>query len=269
MIYISSASLETCTSAYLSDSLVGFPAFKPASLGLIYAFAVHTTTTPTLIRLHEKPTPRRSTIMSMRILITDDHPAVCAGIRSMLHLSGLEIIGSASSGQMALDMVEKEHPSVVLLDVKMPGFDGIETLQILREQYPATMVVMLSTYDSPTYIARSITHGAYDYLLKSASRLDLLACLSRVEQRVKPADTSLFSIYKRLMARRRDKGITPFGLTNREVQTLRHLGLGLSNREVAISLGISIETVKEHVQSILRKTNATDRTQIAVWAVKE
>ncbi len=207
--------------------------------------------------------------MSMRILIADDHPTVIAGIKSMLLPSGLEVIGSAPSGQIALDCVEKDHPDVVLLDVRMPGFDGIETLQILREQYPATMVVMLSTYDNPTYIARSITHGAYDYLLKSAASLDILACLSRVEQRVQPAYTSLFSIYKRLMARRRDKGTTPFGLTNREVQTLRHLGLGLSNREVAISLGISIETVKEHVQSILRKTNATDRTQVAVWAVKQ
>ena len=202
-------------------------------------------------------------------MITDDHPTVRQGIISMLHLSGLEVCGSAESGQTALNLVENEHPDVVLLDVRMPELDGLETLQILREQYPATMVVMLSTYDNPTYIARSITHGASDYLLKSATRLDLLACLSRVEQRVPPSDASVFSHYKRLMSRRRDKGITPFGLTNREVQTLRHLGLGLSNREVAISLGISIETVKEHVQSILRKTNATDRTQVAVWAVKQ
>ncbi len=207
--------------------------------------------------------------MSITVIIVDDHELIHYGIESMLLETSARIIGHAYSGVEAIELVQKLNPDLVLLDVLMPGMSGIETLGELQTQSPNTKVVMLSTYDNPTYVARSIIRGASEYLIKGAGRAELLNVISRVHQDQPAQEHGIFNRVKRLMARRKDKHVTSFKLTNREVQVLRHLGLGLSNAEISTSLGISIETVKEHVQNILRKTNASDRTQAAVWAVRE
>jgi DNA-binding NarL/FixJ family response regulator len=127
---------------------------------------------------------------------------------------------------------------------------------------------MLSTYDNPTYIARSVALGASDYVLKGSSRTQLLSAIRRAATGESPSSDSVLHRVKRAMERR-DEPIDDVPLTNRETQVLRHVALGLSNREIGQSLGISVETVKEHVQNVLRKIQVTDRTQAAVWAVRK
>ena len=207
--------------------------------------------------------------MSITVVIVDDHELIHHGISSILSETNAEIIGHAYNGQEGIETVQRLQPDLVLLDVLMPGLSGIETLERLKGEWPDTIVIMLSTYSNPTYVARSIIRGASDYLVKGAGRAELLTVMSRAVQKLEPPESSIIRRVKHLMSRRKDKNLTNFKLTNREVQVLRHLGLGLSNAEISNSLGISIETVKEHVQNILRKTNATDRTQVAVWAVRE
>jgi DNA-binding NarL/FixJ family response regulator len=207
--------------------------------------------------------------MPITVLIVDDHQLIHNGIDSMLSETDTQIVGNALDAENAIRLVAELQPELMLLDILMPGISGIETLEKVKQISPGTKVIMLSTYENPTYVARSIIRGASDYLVKSTGRGELLNAISRAVQNIEPPETSVFTRIKHLMSRRKDKHLTAYKLTNREVQVLRHLGLGLSNAEIAASLAISIETIKEHVQNILRKTNASDRTQVAVWAVRE
>jgi len=134
---------------------------------------------------------------------------------------------------------------------------------------PKVAVVMMSTYDNPTYVARAIALGAKDYILKDSSRIDVLEAIQRAASSEKPSENSILRRIQMTMEKRKDRSDSKdVPLTNRELQVLRHIALGLSNREIGTSLNISVETVKEHVQNILRKLDAADRTAAAVWAVK-
>jgi DNA-binding NarL/FixJ family response regulator len=205
--------------------------------------------------------------MSISVLIVDDHAIVRSGLRCMLEDSEVQIAGEAVDGKEALDQTLKLNPDVVLLDIRMQKSDGLEALRLIREQSPATRVMILSTYDNPTYVARSVALGAKDYVLKGCSREVLLERIRGVAADQPPSADSILHRVKVTMDQRKNVQ-SDFPLTNRELQVLRHIALGLSNREIGTSLQISVETVKEHVQNILRKINAVDRTQAAVWAVK-
>ena len=207
--------------------------------------------------------------MAITIVIADDHDLAHDGLAQMFAEMNVAVVGTAKNGKEVVALVNALKPDLCLLDVKMPVCDGLEALMEIRESQPDTRVIMISAFANPTYIAKAILLGAYDYLSKGASRAEILSVLSRAYQQQDRPESSLLLKYYRLMSRRKDKNALGFNLTNREVQVLRHLGLGLSNQEISMSLGISIETVKEHVQNILRKTDGTDRTQVAVLAVRK
>lgn len=208
--------------------------------------------------------------MTISVLVVDDHQVVRAGLRSMFEQSEIEVVGEAGSAREAVEKVEQVSPDVVLLDVRMADDDGFTALEAIREKRPDSRVVMLSTYDNPTYVARSVALGATDYVLKGSSRDELIRSVQQAVRGNGPPSGSLMARVRSEMERRGDK-LERFEVpvTNRELQVLRHIALGLSNRDIGRSLGISVETVKEHVQNILRKINAVDRTQAAVWAVKK
>lgn len=207
--------------------------------------------------------------MSTRLLIADDHAVVRAGLRSIFVGSGIEIVAEASSGNEALDMVAEKSPDMVILDVRMPSTDGIACLGRLRADFPDLPVLMFSAYDNPTYVARAVALGAAGYLVKTTAPDDLVAAVRRV--------AAGESIWTREELRRVTGALsTPrvavdleVPLTKRESEVLKQLALGLSNKEIAMALSISYETVKEHVQHILRKVGVSDRTQAAVWAVRK
>jgi DNA-binding NarL/FixJ family response regulator len=207
--------------------------------------------------------------MTISLIIADDHELVRSGLEVMLQGTEIEIIAQAANADDALELAKHHHPNVVLLDIRMPPRDGILVIEQVRETCPETQVVVFSTYDNPTYVARSVALGASDYVLKGATRHQLTTAILRAARGEQPPETSLLHRLKTSMARRKDRSDShDIPLTNRELQVLRHVALGLSNREIGRSLGISIETVKEHVQNILRKVDANDRTQAAVWAVR-
>jgi DNA-binding NarL/FixJ family response regulator len=207
--------------------------------------------------------------MAITIVIADDHDLAHDGLAQMFADMNVTVVGSARNGDEAVALVNSLKPDLCLLDVKMPVSDGLEALVQIRASQPDTRVIMISAFNNPTYIAKATLLGAYDYLSKGASRAEILSVVSRAYQQHDRPESSLLRKYHRLMSRRKDKNAMGFNLTNREVQVLRHLGLGLSNQEISTSLCISVETVKEHVQNILRKTGASDRTQVAVWAVRK
>jgi DNA-binding NarL/FixJ family response regulator len=207
--------------------------------------------------------------MAIRLLIADDHMVVRVGLRSMVAGSEIEIIAEASNGAQAFAMATELRPDVVLLDVRMPDTDGITCLGRLRTEMPDLPVLMFSAYDNPTYIARAVALGAAGYLVKTVDQQQIVGAIRQV--------ATGEAIWNREELRRVTGALsTPRAsidlevpLTKRESEVLKQLALGLSNKEIALALSISYETVKEHVQHILRKVGVSDRTQAAVWAVRK
>jgi DNA-binding NarL/FixJ family response regulator len=183
--------------------------------------------------------------------------------------SEIKVIAEASTGNQAIELAVKHHPDVVLLEVRLPETDGLEALERIVERLPRTKVLMFTGSGLEAHVARSVAMGAAGYLLKSAGREELVNAVTRAHTGLPPEPDSLMGRIKSTMVRRRPTYDEDIPLTNREVQVLRHVALGLANRDIGKALGISIETVKEHVQNILRKLEASDRTEAAVWAVKK
>lgn len=207
--------------------------------------------------------------MSIRVLIADDHEVVRCGLKSLFANSEIEVIAEANTGKQAVEKALELKPDIVLLDIRMPEGDGLTALGRIKLEEPDLPILMLSTYDNPTYIARSVALGACGYILKTAGRDKLLSAIR--------AGASGQNVWTRDELRRVTGALsTPrlamdveVPLTQRESEVLRQLALGLTNKEIANALSISYETVKEHVQHILRKVGVSDRTQAAVWAVRK
>ena len=207
--------------------------------------------------------------MSVKLLIADDHEVVRSGLISLLANSDIDVVAVAASGEEAVRLAREHHPDVALLDIRMSDGDGLTALEQIHRELPDTRVVMLSAYDNPTYMARAHAMGASDYLLKGSGREQLLATIHAVMASNEPSEHGELHRVAGTMARRHKTEDDEASLTQREMQVLRHLALGLSNKEIGKSLSISVETVKEHVQHLLRKIGVTDRTQAAVWAVRK
>jgi DNA-binding NarL/FixJ family response regulator len=207
--------------------------------------------------------------MAISILIVDDHEVVRAGLKSLLQGTDIRIVAESDNGGSVLKLAVKHKPDVVLLDVRMPDTDGLSCLARIKLDHPDVPVLMFSAYDNPTYVARAVALGAAGYLSKSASKKQIVDAIHAASK----GDT----IWTREELRRVTGALaTPrvgadveVPLTKRENEVLKQLAFGLTNKEIAQALGISYETVKEHVQHILRKIGVSDRTQAAVWAVRK
>ena len=206
--------------------------------------------------------------MGISVLVADDHEVVRTGVASMFAGSEIDIVAEAHNGSDAVSKAKECNPDVVLLDIRMPDSDGLSALDEIHRDLPDVPVVMLSTYDNPTYVARSVALGATDYVLKGSSREQLIEAIRSAASGHSPSEGGELGRVAGTMKKKKEASDDTVPLTNREMQVLRHVALGLSNKEIARSLTISIETVKEHVQNILRKIDVSDRTQAAVWAVR-
>ena len=206
---------------------------------------------------------------SVRVVVADDHEVVRCGLVNLLDGTDVEIVAEASSGKAAVRLAMKHKPDVILLDIRMaPGNDGLKALEKIRNDAPTVRCIMLTSFDNPTYIARAVASGAHDYILKGCSREELLESITGAASGQLPLRAGELRRVATTMATRVVTPDPDVPLTQREMQVLRHVALGLSNKEIAQSLTISVETVKEHVQNILRKLAVSDRTQAAVWAVR-
>ena len=207
--------------------------------------------------------------MSKKLLIVDDHEIIRVGLRLMLESTDIEVAAEATTAAEALAAVEKSVPDVVLMDIRMEGGDGLNTLGRLKLDHADLPIVLFSAYDNPTYIARAVALGAAGYVLKSSPRERLIEALQiAISGESAWTREELRRVTGALATPRLSQDIE-VPLTQRESEVLRQMALGLTNKEIAKMLGISYETVKEHVQHILRKVGVTDRTQAAVWAVRK
>ncbi len=207
--------------------------------------------------------------MAISMLVADDHQVVRLGLKNVLKDTDFEVTAEATTGEEVLRKVSESMPDLVLLDVRMPGGDGLHVLGRLKLDHPNLPVVLFSTYDNPTYVARAVALGASGYVLKSDTRERLLEALRMAIRGESAWTREELRRVTGALATPRVVSDVEVPLTQRESEVLRQLANGLTNKEIALALGISYETVKEHVQHILRKIGVSDRTQAAVWAVRK
>ena len=207
--------------------------------------------------------------MGIKVVFADDHEVVRTGLKSLLAGTDIKIVGEAASGEAALKQVAKHEPDVVLLDIRMSDGDGLNTLGRIKLDRPDMPILIFSTYDNPTYVARAVALGASGFILKGASKEKLIDSIRRAAEGQSVWTREELRRVTGALATPRLAADIEVPLTQRESEVLRQLAFGLTNKEIALALHISYETVKEHVQHILRKLGVTDRTQAAVWAVRK
>ena len=205
----------------------------------------------------------------IRLLIADDHEMLRSGVKAMLTGTEIKVIAEVATGQAAVKYALEHDVDVVLMDVRMPDGDGVTALGRIKLNKPTLPILMFSGYDNPTYVARAVALEAGGYLLKDCTRDELVNAIRKV--------AAGENIFTRIELRRITGALaTPrlaadveVALTKREGEVLQQLASGLTNKQIAEVLHISYETIKEHVQHVLRKIGVKDRTQAAVWAVRK
>jgi NarL family two-component system response regulator LiaR len=206
----------------------------------------------------------------IRILIVDDHGIVRQGLRTYLDLlDEIEIVGEAENGVEAVAQVERHRPDVVLMDLVMPEMDGIEATRQICAISPATQVIVLTSFTEDEMVFPAIKAGAAGYLLKDVSPSHLASAIQAVhrgEAQLHPEVTK--KLMSQFVSPAVEATVAPHKLTARELEVLRLVAQGLSNRQVAQALTISAKTVKTHVSNILAKLHLDDRTQAAIYAYK-
>lgn len=209
--------------------------------------------------------------MSIRVLICDDQDLVREGLQAILSTApGIEIVGEASNGREAVEAVERLSPEVVLMDLKMPGRDGVAATRDITVRFPDVRVLVLTTYDAPEWVADAIKAGAAGYLLKDTPRSQLVDAIKGTASGRTHVDPAVAGqLFERVSTRAPapDTTITD-SLTEREIDVLKALGGGLTNAEIATTLFLSEGTVRNYVSSILSKLDVPDRTAAAVLAVR-
>ena len=203
----------------------------------------------------------------LRILLADDHPVVRQGLKTFFATQpDLEVVAEAATGAEAVARATELRPDVALLDLVMPDGGGIEAAAQIREASPATKVIVLTSYAEDENVIPALKAGAAGYLLKDVEPQELADGVRRVhrgEALLHPAVAA--RVLREVVEPQADRDV----LTPREVDVLRLLGRGLANKRIALELGIAERTVKTHVSSILAKLGVTDRTQAALYAVRE
>jgi two-component system, NarL family, response regulator LiaR len=208
---------------------------------------------------------------AIRVLIADDHAVVRQGLRTFLDLQeDLEVVGEASDGGEAVEVAEREAPDVVLMDLVMPGMDGIAAIRALRERVPGARAIALTSFGDDERVFPAVRAGAAGYLLKDVEPGELVRAIRVVhagQSVVHPAVAS--RLLEELAADGAATGRAPGEvLTAREREVLRLIARGRSNKVIALELGVAEKTVKTHVSHILGKLDLTDRTQAALYAVR-
>jgi NarL family two-component system response regulator LiaR len=218
-------------------------------------------------------------VKAIRVLIVDDHVVVRQGLRTFLELqddpSGrpIEVVGEAGDGAQAVELARRLQPDVVLLDLVMPGLDGIQATPRIVEGSPGSRVIILTSFGEEDMVVPAIRAGAQGYLLKDIAPVDLVRAvravfLGEVQLHPKIARTLMSAVAARAEPPAGQAPTSPQELTERELDVLRLIARGLSNHEIAGALVISEKTVKTHVSSILGKLHLEDRTQAAIYALR-
>ncbi len=205
--------------------------------------------------------------MTIRILIADDHGVVRAGLRALLNVeSDIEVVGEAENGMQVLALARSLQPDVVLLDISMPGLDGLQALRRLHEQTPQPRVLVLTVHEDAGLLQESIRAGASGYIVKRAVEtelLDAIRAVCRGQIYIHPAMTRSL-----LPETRREGCLSPERLTPREVQVLQLIAQGYTNRQIAAEWTISVRTVEGHRASLMAKLNLHSRVELVRYCLE-
>lgn len=225
----------------------------------------------------------------VRVLVVDDQQLMREGIASLLKIQdGIEIIGTAANGQEALERAVSMRPDVILMDVRMPVMDGVMATEQVRRQVPNCKILMLTTFDDEEYVIEALRVGASGYLLKDIPARDLAQAVHAVHRGIYQLDPAVMSRVMASLAGAKSaqsqaavptstppsresaasapSSLKHVGLTDREIEVLRLIAKGATNREIAEQLVISEGTVKNHISNILSRLGLRDRTQAAIYA---
>jgi DNA-binding NarL/FixJ family response regulator len=204
----------------------------------------------------------------IRLLLADDHEVLRSGVKALLAGTEIMIVAEAASGPAAVKYSLEHDVDVVLMDVRMPDGDGLTALGRIKLDKPDLPIVMLSAFDNHAYLARAAALGASGFLLKSCTRDELVNAITKAATGETVFTRDELRRVSVAMSTPRITADIDVPLTQREGEVLRHLANGLTNKEIAVALHVSYETIKDHVQRILGKIGLSDRTQAAVWAVR-
>jgi DNA-binding NarL/FixJ family response regulator len=211
----------------------------------------------------------------VRVLVVDDQRLIREGIASLLGIQeGVQVIGTAPDGQEAVEQVLALAPDVVLMDVRMPVMDGVQATALICRQLPACQVLMLTTFDDEEYIVKALHAGARGYLLKDIPPGDLAQAIRLAHAGIYQLDPTVAGKLVGVLLRSEPAAANASAavpssqqvLTDREIEVLRFIALGATNREIAAQLLVSEGTVKNHISNILTRLDLRDRTQAALYA---
>ncbi|MGH2436344.1 MAG: response regulator [bacterium] len=219
-----------------------------------------------------KPLSAGTSSRPIRVLLADDHDLFRQGVRRLLEAAeDIDVVSEASNGEQAVRLVEEFAPDVVLLDIGMPGLSGIDAARIIKTTSPRTGLIMLTVHGEEEFLFEAIKAGAMGYLLKDCTAEELLRAVRVVyEGEGLLAPTMAAKVMHEFAKVRgtQDLAAVMNPLTQREVEILQHVASGLANKEIALRLGISERTVKNHLSNIMEKLHVNSRTQAAVYALR-
>jgi DNA-binding NarL/FixJ family response regulator len=208
--------------------------------------------------------------MTIRVLLADDHALLREGVKALLKLAAdIEVVGEAADGQQAVEQCRLLDPDVVVMDVAMPGLGGLEATLAIRKERPRTRILVLTQYDDREYVSRFLKAGVSGYVLKNAAGAELIAAIRAVHRGGLVLDPE---VAREAVAEPRgtsDEGNDPYELlTDREKQVLRLVAEGLSNKEIATTLDISVKTAMSHRERVMEKLDLHSRTDLIRFAIK-
>lgn len=207
--------------------------------------------------------------MEVKIIIADDHSMVREGLKQLLELEGdIKVIGEASDGEDCLKILQRVVPQILLLDIDMPKINGLEVLKQIKEKKIDLKVIILTVHNEIEYLLKAVEIGIDGYILKDSDSAQLREAIFTVisgESYIQPSMIPMLE--SKIVERNTDQAKIDL-LTKRELEVLKLLSIGLYNKEIGEKLDISERTVKNHISSIFRKINVTDRTQAAVFSIK-
>ena len=202
-------------------------------------------------------------------MITDDHSMIREGLKNLLELEGdIEVVAEAENGIECLDKLDDVNPDVLLLDINMPKMNGLEVLQNLKERKSKVKVLVLTVHNETEYLMKAVDIGINGYVLKDSESSELKKAIFAIAEGENYIQPSLIPALNNKMIEKNEDELKIDSLTKREVQVLKELAVGKFNRDIAKEMEISERTVKNHISSIFKKLDVTDRTQAAVFAIK-
>jgi len=207
--------------------------------------------------------------MAVNVMITDDHSMIREGLKQLLELEGeFKVVAEAADGVECISKLEEVTPDVLLLDINMPNMNGLEVLQKMKEKRIKVKVLVLTIHSEVEYLLKAVDIGVNGYLLKDSESAELKKAINAVVNGENYIQPSLIPVLNAKMIDRDKDTVKIESLTKRELEVLKNLSYGMYNKEIAEKLDISERTVKNHISNIFKKIEVTDRTQAAVFAIR-